>query len=119
MAYTNITPTRPSPAGVVLAITDGDNTNGNKIPNDGRVLLLLQNTSGSNTATVTIATPQTVGGLAVADQAIALAVSQSKICGPYPPEIYNQPAGDTDEGCLRLLITGAGAATVNVTPIQT
>lgn len=117
MAYTNMTPTRPTHTGIAMTAIAGDDSNGNKISNDGKVVLLLSNTGGSS-ATVTFATPGTVRGLAIADNVVTLASGQVKACGPFPPEIYNQPAGDTDAGCLRFTYGGSGAGDVDVFPIQ-
>ena len=118
MAYTNINPTRTTHTGIAVTPTNGDESNGNKCANDGKMILLLENTNGSNSATVTIATPKTVNGLAVADNAITLAANQIKIAGPFPPELYNQAAGDTDAGCVRWTYSGTAAADVYATPIQ-
>ena len=113
MAYTNVAVVQSSPRGAVFAPAACDASNGNKFSNDGRTLLYVEN-GGADSATVTIDTPATVGGLAVAQNAITLSAGQGKICGPFPPEIYNQPRGATDEGCVRLSFSGTGAADVDV-----
>ena len=64
---------------------NGDNVNGNSFVNDGRVLLRLVASSG--TPTVTVVTPGTIDGLAVADITYTLSTSAIFV-GPFPPEIY-------------------------------
>lgn len=118
MAYTNIPVVVPSAAGVSMTPTAVDDSNGNKIANDGHVLLSIENTSETDSAVVTIESTKTVGGLAVADQAITLALGTAKLAGPFPPEIYNQPAGGTDAGYLHITFSGAGAADVTIIPVQ-
>lgn len=117
MAYTNVAVVQSSPLGAVFAPAACDSSNGNKFSNDGRTLLYIENGGGSS-ATVTFDTPATVGGLAVAQNAVTLSAGQGKMCGPFPPEIYNQPRGATDEGCVRVTFSGSGAADVIVGAIR-
>lgn len=66
------------------------------IRNNGRVLLYFAKT-GANDADITILTPKTIGGLAVADQVFTVPATTGKIwAGPFPPDIYNNAAGDMD-----------------------
>lgn len=118
MAYTNVNPQRPSEAGVAFTPVAADNVNGVKIPNDGRVILVLDNSGAASTTTVTIATPRTINGLTVQDRVITVASGAVKVAGPFQPETYNQPAGDTDAGCMRITFTGSNADDMNCTPIQ-
>jgi hypothetical protein len=72
-----------------------------KIRNNGRVLLYFAKTGAGN-AIITMTTPKTVGGLAVADQTYTVPATTGKVwAGPFPPDIYNDPSGDmslvTDE----------------------
>ena len=57
------------------------------VNNDGKTLLHLKN--GTGEATITIATPQTVDGLAVADRAVTVPANAERFVGPFPPGIYN------------------------------
>jgi len=42
--------------------------------------------------TVTIATPATVDGLAVADRAVVITASEERMIGPFPSSTYNDSA---------------------------
>lgn len=73
----------------VLAAANAD---GSYVPNDGRTYLEVAN-SGVET-TVTVDTPGTVDGLAVANLAVVVpATTGRKKIGPFPPDTYNQPDG--------------------------
>lgn len=78
------------------------------IPNDGRVLLVLQ---AATTANVTIETPVTVDGLAVTDQVLALGNTNVRVVGPFPPNVYNDAQGrlrvTTSANCALLAVRGA------------
>ena len=64
--------------------------------NNGRVILHFIKV-GANPATITIVTPKTVGGLAVAEQTFVVdATTGVEFAGPFPPDIYNDPSGDLD-----------------------
>ena len=66
------------------------------VRNDGRVLLHFIKT-GANPATITIVTPKTVGGLAVAERTFVVdATTGVEYAGPFPPDIYNDASGDMD-----------------------
>lgn len=69
------------------------------IPNDGRVLLIAQAGASAN---VTVVTPSTVDNLAVTDNVLALANTNVRIFGPFPPAVYNDAQG-------RLLVTTSAA----------
>lgn len=66
--------------------------------NTGKEYIIFQKT-GSGACTVTIDTPGTVDGLAVAQRAVtvaagsgdAIATTSLVICGPFPPSNYNTP----------------------------
>lgn len=60
------------------------------IPNNGRVILLVTSTPG---CTVTVQTPGTVDGLAIADSTPAVGATKQHVLGPYPTTIYNQADG--------------------------
>jgi hypothetical protein len=45
------------------------------------------------TANVTIVTPGSVDGLAVTDNVIALANTNVRVIGPFPPQVYNDAQG--------------------------
>jgi hypothetical protein len=62
---------------------------GDSIANDGRVILNVKNGAGAP-ITVTIQTPGTVDGLAIAEQIVTVTNAEERWIGPFPPNIYNQ-----------------------------
>lgn len=58
--------------------------------NDGRVVVVAD---AGTTATVTIETPNTIAGNAIADTTVALPDSDIYIIGPFPPQVYNDSQG--------------------------
>jgi hypothetical protein len=46
---------------------------------------------GGSPITVTFATPGTIGGLAIADAGGTVTNAQSRLFGPFPPELYADP----------------------------
>ncbi len=90
------------PAGVTPTRNSIATGNTYKVRNSGRVALLFEKT-GSGEATITVTTPATLGGLAVADQTITVIATTGDVtAAKFPPAIYNDSAGDlnftTDEG---------------------
>ena len=64
------------------------------IANNGAVFLHVKKTDVA-TCTVTVVTPNTVAGLAVADYtAVVPASTGDKMIGPFSPNIYNDAAGN-------------------------
>ena len=62
------------------------------MPNDGRTTLHVKNATGS-TCVVTIATPKTVDGLAVADRTVSIATAKEFDIGPFPSDPYSNSDG--------------------------
>jgi len=81
------------PAGVNVTDNDSAITNADTyyVPNSGDVRLVVTNSAGPNT--VTVVTPGTVDGLAIADLAIALTASKVYVLGPFPASVYNDSQG--------------------------
>ena len=94
MPRTAITVTQVTRLGVAPATaTAGYATNDHSIAdNDGRVWLEAASTAGSATV-ITVETPGTVDGLAVADLTVSVPTNATRIIGPFPPAIYNQSDG--------------------------
>lgn len=69
---------------------DGD------VIDSGAVAVMVTNGSAGS-INVTVQTPATQAGLAVAEQIVAVAGSATKLIGPFPKGTYGQPSGD-DEG---------------------
>ena len=68
------------------------NTDGNKFANDGMMFVHVKNGAGAP-INVTIQTPGTVDGLAIAEQVVAVTNAEERLIGPFPPGIYNQSDG--------------------------
>lgn len=68
------------------------NGDGNKFANDGVMFLHVVNGAGAP-INVTIQTPGTVDGLAIAEQVVAVTNAEERYIGPFPPGIYNQSDG--------------------------
>ena len=86
---------------------------GDACANDGRTFLRIKNSSGSNAYTVTVVTPRTVDGIAVADVAVTVGTNAERYVGPFPVETFNDgsrlvswtytgtaPATDLTVGCF-------------------
>lgn len=66
-----------------------DTTNGNSIPNEtGLGLLLIVNNPGAASATITFVTPGTVEGLPVGDEAVTIAAGATQVFGSFPEEAF-------------------------------
>lgn len=92
MARTSLTVTNILNSGITPAY-GAANADGHYFANDGRVLLQVKNTNGS-TRTVTVQTPATVGGLAVAEVAVVVPITTGdKMIGPFDPSLFNQAGG--------------------------
>jgi hypothetical protein len=71
---------------------------GHMATNDGNVFLEFNNANASSRI-VTIQTPVTVSGFAVADQTITVPGSASRFkAGPFSMGLFNQLSGTTDAG---------------------
>jgi len=86
----------------------GDPVNNHSIAyNDGDVFIEAQNTD-TVPHTVTIVTPGSVGGLAVADQVVAVPASSTREIGPLAPGVYNNGDGtvyvNVDSALLKLRV---------------
>lgn len=92
MARTALTVTDLDDAGVAPAAVPGT-VDGHKARNHGDLILVLKN-GGAGAHVVTIPTPNTVDGLAIADRTISLAAGQTKYASEFTPEDYNQSGAD-------------------------
>jgi hypothetical protein len=73
---------------------------GFKVSNDGMTHIHVKNGNAA-TCTVTVTTPTTVDGLAVADRTIAILTTAEKEF-VLPPTFYNQPDSAADRGMVYL-----------------
>lgn len=85
---------------------------GDKIPgSDADTFIHVKNGSGG-ALTVTVVTPGTVvgsGGLAVADVAVSVPAGGERMIGPFPPDIYGNPA---DAGKVAITYSGVTSLTI-------
>lgn len=87
MSLTTLTVSQIVKAGLTQALAAA-NADGSYVPNDGRVFLHVKNGSESS-INVTIETPNTVDGNAIADLVVAVGAGVEKLIGPFAPGIYN------------------------------
>lgn len=113
MADVRLTPQDLLPTGITPSYTGSLSTaNTYQVRNNGNVLLHFKK-SGAGDCTVTVQTPKTVGGLAVAEQTFTVpATTGDKMAGPFPPAIYND--GSHDLKFTLSEITGLTVAVVEV-----
>lgn len=79
----NATYTTPAAAGA---------NEGVAFPNTGRETMHVKNAS-AGAVTLTIPTPLTIDGLAVADRTVSVPAGGDRFIGPFPGEYYNQSDG--------------------------
>lgn len=110
MAEVTLTVQRVLPTGVAGTYTGSlSASNTYLVRNSGRVILDFRKAAAVD-CVVTVQTPATVGGLAVAEQAITVPASTGqRFIGPFPPRIYNDGNGD-----LRFTLSDVDGLTVAV-----
>ncbi|MGX1129903.1 hypothetical protein RKD49_002093 [Streptomyces glaucescens] len=106
MPRTNIAATQASRSGTVLpAAAAGDVANGNSTANDGRVVLLVENT-GASSRTITFQTTVSVDGLTAPVRSETIPAGETQVFGPFPPNDYGNPLGfnvDNAELTIRVI----------------
>lgn len=94
MARVSVTTQKIVATGLAPAMTaptvDGD------VIDSGSTAVYVTNGSGGS-INVTAQTPQTVAGLAVAENVVAVAAGATKLIGPFPKSTYGRPSG-SDRG---------------------
>lgn len=70
-----------------------DVTNGNEFDNDGNVFLLVRNSDGSVSHTVTFYAQGLIDGSSIPVKSVAIAANLIKWFGPFAPSRYNQANG--------------------------
>lgn len=97
MARTAFVPVTTAAAGTVLsAATAVDAGNGNEFTNAGRAIIEITNGAAATiTATFTTNGTYNVGAVsyAIADLAVTVASSTSKVCGPFDSTLFNSASG--------------------------
>ncbi len=93
-AVTRLTTQSASKSGVTPTRWTMASSETYKFRNDGRVVLLFEKT-GAGACTVTLVTPGTAGGLAIADQTVSVIASTGDTAvGPLPTSLFNDSSGD-------------------------
>jgi hypothetical protein len=69
------------------------NVDGHSVANDGKLTFVHVKNGSGGEVTVTIDTPGTVDGLAIADRTVAVPAGEERIIGPFPTAYYNQADG--------------------------
>jgi hypothetical protein len=98
-------------AGLAPALT-APTVDGDSIPS-GQTLLWVENASGAP-ITVTVQTPATMSGLAVAEAGGAVPAAGRRFFGPFPKGTFGQPAGQTDVGMVRVDYSAVASVTRGV-----
>lgn len=85
------TPTQTGAALTRASIASG----GDAVPNNGRTYVIIKNGGGVGSLTVTIPTPATVDGLAVADITLTIpkTTNNEQVAGPFNPTVFNNGGG--------------------------
>lgn len=109
MARTALTVQTIVPAGLVVALAAA-NADGHKFLNRGDEYLEVVNGSAGS-IDVTVQTGKTVGGRAVADDAVAVDAGDTAKIGPWDEDIYNQPSG-ADAGMVYVDFSDVADVTV-------
>jgi hypothetical protein len=117
MARTNLTVTVVNDDGVVLPAAVAGTVDGHMFANDGRTILQLTN-GGVAPRTITLVTPGTVEGLAIADKTVVVANGQTLYVGRLERSLYNQPQGATDEGKVYLNFPAGNEGDVTVRALR-
>jgi hypothetical protein len=89
MARTALTPITAAFTGA-NAPAVAANADGNMVP-PSSIVMVINGSGGS--INVTISTPATVQGLAVAEQVTAVPAGESRFFGPFPAEVFAQVSG--------------------------
>lgn len=84
---------------------------GDTFPNTGREVLIIKNGGGAP-ITLTVATPATVDGLAVADLTATIGAGATRMIGPFPPSVYS--ASDGSVALTYSAVTSVTVAAVKV-----
>lgn len=91
-----------------LTFVSATATTGDTFSNTGKEMILVNNGSGGS-INVTITTPATVDGLAVADKVIAVGNTKVACLGPFPKGIY-----DDNDDLVTFVCSSVSSVTVAV-----
>jgi hypothetical protein len=116
---TAITVTQLTADGVTAPAATNGIAAGHAIANNGRMFIQFTNANAA-TRVVTIQTPPTYQGQAVADKTITVPGSATNFkAGPFSQDLYNRPAGSVDDpGMLYIDYPASNEADVGVRAFQ-
>ncbi len=95
MANVRLVPEKVTPGGLTAAQNGSLNTaDTHQVRNDGRTMLHFKKTGAGN-AIITVQTPRTVNGLAIAEQTFTVPATTGDVyAGPFAPAVFNDANGD-------------------------
>lgn len=91
------------------------NADGHFFDGTGDVILHVINGSGAD-VDVTIQTPATQDGLAIADQVVTVTAGEERFIGPFPPRTYTRESG-SDIG--KVYVDFESVTSVTIAALQT
>lgn len=97
MADVPVTPAKANSSGVTVgsaAVSMSASDNYIVRNNKGLVLLFIK--TGAGEATITVVTPNSVDGNAIADKTFAVPASTGVVVATFNPSVYNDGSGDID-----------------------
>lgn len=92
MARSDLTVTEITRSGVDPSLSAA-NVDGHAVENNGRMFIDVNNGGGAP-ITVTVQTPRTVDGLAVAELQVSVTNGVRRLIGPFPKATFDQPGAD-------------------------
>lgn len=108
MARTTLTTQKVTAAGLTPTLVTPD-VSGAILP--AGTILVVKNGSGS-TITVTIETPETRAGLAVADQTVSVTAGATAYIANFPVSTFVRPTGASDAGTIYVDFSSITTVTV-------
>jgi len=93
MAIVRLTPQVVLEAGITPSKTACLLANTYLVRNSGRVILHVIK-GATEAVAVTVVTPKTVGGAAVADLTVTVALNTDEFIGPFPRDLFNDGSND-------------------------
>lgn len=84
---------------------------GVEFPNDGKTIITVKN-AAAGASVVTVATPATFGGLAVADLTVSIPAGEEHLIGPFPVSLFNDANGNV--GVTASVVTTTTMAVLRV-----
>lgn len=96
MARTVLTVNSVIRTGLVVAYVSGDAANGHSFDNTGENVFLIVKNADVSDKTVTITTPNTVDGHAIADLDVIVTLAEERCIGPFPNALYGTVDTDPD-----------------------